>query len=255
MDVQLLRRTAKGVDVTPAGEALAFHARQLLLQVERLQVDLSDYAKGAKGVLRMQATASALSGHLPRDLAAFAENHPQITVELLERRTHEVISAVQRRQADIGITMTSDPSATKLRFHRYRTEHLVAVVPKQHPFRGKHIAFRELLDSDIVGLEGDTPLMRILRDAARAAGKPFRLRMQVYSFNVICQMIAANLGVGVVPQMTAESYRCDMNLRLLSLTDAWATRHVYLCVRDERLGSQARAMLTHFLGLQSAPPD
>ncbi len=248
MGVQLLRRTTKGVNITPAGEALAFHARQLLSQVERLQVDLSDYADGSKGIVRMHATASALSGHLPRDLAAFAIKYPQISVDLLERRTQESIAAVQEGRTDIGVTMASDPSAAKLRFHRYTSEHLVAVVPDKHPLRGKHVAFQELLDYDIVGVEGNTPLMGVLRDAARAAGKPFRLRIQVYSFNVICRMIAANFGVGVLPKVSAESYRRELNLRLLPLTDRWATRHAYLCVRDERLSSQARAMLDHLLG-------
>src|SRR6202022_1146485 len=48
-NVQLLYRTARGVELTPSGSALLFHARQILNQVDEMQIELSDYAKGIKG--------------------------------------------------------------------------------------------------------------------------------------------------------------------------------------------------------------
>ena len=57
--VQLLFRTARGVELTPAGSALLFHARQVMSQVDTMRAELSDYTKQGKGLVRMQANASA----------------------------------------------------------------------------------------------------------------------------------------------------------------------------------------------------
>ena len=128
----------------------------------------------------------------------------------------------------------------------------MAVVPRNHPIRGRSTAFHELLDYDMVGLEGSTPLMALLHDAARAAGKLLRLRVQVYSFDVVCRMIAARQGIGVLPKMAARTYCRDLNLRLVALTDKWALRSIYLCVRDEPLAASAQKMVDHLLGPAAA---
>lgn len=78
LGVQLLSRTTTGVVLTPAGTALVFHAKQLLSQVDSLKIDLGDYADSSKGVVRLCAATSALSGYLPPDLATFAEKHPGV---------------------------------------------------------------------------------------------------------------------------------------------------------------------------------
>ena len=69
--VQLLHRSARGVELTPAGTALLFHARQMMEKVDAMRAEISDYSKGAKGMVRVAANASALAQYLPRDLAEF----------------------------------------------------------------------------------------------------------------------------------------------------------------------------------------
>ena len=76
--VQLLFRTAKGVELTPAGNAMLFHARQMLGQVDAMRAEISDYSRGVKGMVRIMANASALAQYLPDDLASFAAAHPEI---------------------------------------------------------------------------------------------------------------------------------------------------------------------------------
>lgn len=245
MNVQLLRRTSTGVLPTAAGTALSFHAKQLLMQAEKLHVEIAGYADGSNGVVRMCATASALSGSLPQDLAAFTEGNPRLKVELLERRTAEGIAAVRDGRTDIAIVHASDPLLTELRFERYRTEDLVAVVPREHPLKSRSIAFHLMLDYDIVGLEGNTPLMALLQDASRAAGKTLHLRVQVWSFDVVCRIIKANMGIGVLPRQAAKTYCNGLKLRIIPLSDKWASRYSYICVRNAKLSGPAQRMIEH----------
>ncbi len=249
--VDLLHRSARGVEPTAAGVALAAHARRMLREADRLWADLSDYAKGMKGRVRLQANTSAMSQFLPHDLAAFSRRFPEIKLEIRERLSVEIAQAVRDGSADVGVTLGLAP-AEGLRCRPYRADQLVAVVPRGHPLRGRRARFADLLDYDLVGLEGNTAMSQLLEDAAVGAGKPLRLRIQVKSFEAVCRMIEAGLGIGVLPEAAARSFSREMKLRLLPLTDAWAVRQMYVCVRDDLLPLPARNLVEHLLGEPAA---
>lgn len=243
--VQLLHRTAKGVELTPAGNAMLLHAREILDQADELRAELSDYTNGGKGLVRVHANTSALAQHLAQDLASFAERHPAVKIAIEEHRSGAIVQALQSGATDIGIVMEGAPTGA-LQCFDYRTDTLVAVLPKNHPLRGKRLAFEKLLAYDIVGLESDTVISRLLADAASAEGKPLRLRVQLKGFDVVAKMIQAGLGIGVLPEGAARSFARPMGLRLVPLTDAWARRRMWVCVRDlASLPVTARNLVEH----------
>jgi DNA-binding transcriptional LysR family regulator len=243
--VQLFYRTAKGVELTPAGNVMLTHARQMLESVGAMRAEISDYAQGVKGVVRVQANASALAQYLPDDLATFAAKHPAIRISLTEERSGAIADAVRADAADVGIVMEG-ANAEGLKLFDYRTDVLCAVVPKKHPVKAKRCAFATLLDYDFVGLESTTVISRILLEQARLADKPLRLRVQVKSFDVVARMVQAGLGIGVLPEDAARSFAGPMGLRLIGLTDPWATRRMFVAVRQDRaLAAPARQLVEH----------
>jgi DNA-binding transcriptional LysR family regulator len=245
--VQLLYRTARGVELTPAGNALLFHARQMLGKVDEMRAEISDYSKGAKGIVRLQANASALAQYLPRDLAAFAAAYPAIKVSLGEERSAAIVEAVRTGATDVGIVMEG-AEAPGLELYEYRTDLLCAVVPRKHPVRARRLAFARLLEHDFVGLEGNTVISQLLAAEAGRAGKPLRLRVQVKSFDVVARMVQAGLGIGVLPEEAALAFARPMGLRLVSLTDAWARRRMFVCARQyASLPAPARQLVDHLV--------
>ena len=245
--VQLLYRSARGVELTPAGNALLFHARQMLAKVDEMRAEISDYSHGAKGLVRIQANASALAQYLPQDLAGFAAAYPAIKVTMGEERSGAIVDAVRTGAADVGIVMEG-AEAPGLELYEYRTDLLCAVVPRRHPERARKLAFARLLDHDFVGLEGNTVISQLMLEAARAAGKPLRLRVQVKSFDVVARMIQAGLGIGVLPEDAAHAFAKPMGLRTILLTDAWARRRMYVCVRQyASLPAPARQLVDHLV--------
>jgi DNA-binding transcriptional LysR family regulator len=243
--VQLLHRSARGVELTPAGAALLFHARQMMAKVDAMRAEISDYSKGAKGLVRIQANASALAQYLPGDLASFALAHAAIKLALEEERSSAIVDAVRSGATDVGIVMEG-AEAAGLQLFDYRTDTLCAVVPRRHPVRARGLAFAKLLDHDFVGLESNTVISRLMLDEARRAGKPLRLRVQVKSFDVLARMVQAGLGIGVLPEAATAAFARPMGLRLISLTDAWATRRMYVCVRQyASLPAPARQLVDH----------
>jgi DNA-binding transcriptional LysR family regulator len=245
--VQLLLRTARGVALTPAGTALLEHAHRMLGQADDLRAELSDYTKGGKGLVRIHANASALAQHLPEDLASFCAAHPAVKVAVEEHRSGAIVQALRSGAADIGIVMEG-ASIEGLQSFDYRADLLVAVLPRNHALRGKRVAFAKLLGYDIVGLESDTVISRLLATAAAAEGKPLRLRMQLKGFDVVARMIQAGLGIGVLPEAVARNFSRSMKLRLVPLSDAWARRKMWVSVKDSAsLPASARQLVEHLV--------
>lgn len=249
--VKLLYRTARGVELTPAGHALLGHARSLMSQVDTMRADLSEYTKQGKGLVRMQANASALAQYLPEDLASFAAMHPEVKISLGEERSGAITDALRSGATDIGIVMEG-ADTEGLQVLDYRADTLAVVVPRRHPLRGKPVAFETLLDHDFVGLDSSTVISQILAAQAAAAGRPLRLRVQVKSFDVVARLVQAGLGIGVLPEAAIRGF-ASMGLRSVPLTDAWATRRMNVCVRHyAALTAPARALVDHLAAARPA---
>ncbi|MEB3438082.1 LysR family transcriptional regulator [Pseudomonas sp. A2] len=247
LDVKLLDRGQRGVTPTPAGLALAAHARRLLSEAERLKTNLSDYARGVKGIVRLYANTSALTQYLPGEIATFSTSFPNIRVEVTERLSSDIIQAISEGLADIGVVFTSEIQHSGLRLLPYKVDHLVAVLPQDAALGLRRLSLSDLLDSDLVVLESNTAMLKLLEGAAEAQGKKLRLRVQVKSFEAICKMIEAGLGIGILPKIAAEAFAQELNLRLVPLADTWAIRQMYVCCRDEELPVSVQKMLDHLL--------
>ena len=103
LDTPLLYRHTRGVDLTPAGQSLLHHARAVLFSLEKMQAELSEYADGVRGHVRIHANISAIVQFLPEDLGTFAQAHPQVKIDLQEHLSSDVVRAVQEGAADLGI--------------------------------------------------------------------------------------------------------------------------------------------------------
>lgn len=241
--VPLLYRSSKGVTPTPAGIALAAHARRMFDEVDKLRAAMADYAEGVKGHLRIQANTSAITQYLPHDLARFAAEYPDLKLELEECRSVEIVQALRDGRADIGIVMEGVELGGLASFP-YRKDRLVAVVPRGHEMRTRSTPFATLLKYDLVGLDGSAAMMRLLSSAAVRAEQPLRLRIQVKSFEAVCKLVQAGMGIGVLPEVAARDFVPMMGLRLIRLTDDWADRSMHVCVRDiDTLPATARKLV------------
>lgn len=109
------------------------------------------------------------------------------------------------------------------------------IVPASHPLAGRRqIRFAELLEVDFVGLPRGTALGEHLAMQAARLGQAMRLRVHVSNLDAVCTMVAAGVGVGIVPEATARRHRRALGLAIVRLAEPWADRQLVLCVRDSR---------------------
>lgn len=245
----LLERHSRGVTLTPAGQALHRHAQRILADVDQLAADLSDHAAGVVGVVRLWANTSAVTQFLPADLARFIAAHPGIRIELHEKDSGDAVLAVLDGRADLGIFAERTPTLG-LQSVPFRRDRLVLVVPRAHALashRGR-IAFAEVTEYEFVGLSQATSLAQRLALEAQAMGRALRVRIHVRSFDAMCQMVAAGLGLAVLPDAAVQPHLASMGLVRLELTDAWAERELLIGARDlQALPRPARLLFDHLI--------
>lgn len=249
LGVALFERHSRGIVLTAAGAALQRHTQRILSDVDVLNADLSDYAAGVVGVVRLWANTSAVTQFLPADIAAFTVANPQIRIELEEQNSDQVARAVVDGEADFGILAESTPMLG-LQTLLYRRDQLVLVVPNGHALAAhRSISFDEALDYDFVSLSRGTSLAKRLEHATASTGRRLKLRIRVRSFDAMCMMVAAGLGVAVLPAAAVRPYLRSMGLRKIELAEEWAHRALLICARDlHALPKPARLLVTHLAG-------
>ncbi|WP_309090946.1 LysR substrate-binding domain-containing protein [Phenylobacterium sp.] len=245
----LLSRSRQGVAPTPAGRMLLKHARQILAQQARMREDLSAYAGGLSGEVKVLANTNALTEFLPEALSSFLADHPHVSVDLEERLSDEIVGLIAEGVGDIGI-VAGTVEVGALQTYPFRSDRFVVVTATSHPLAGSgSVTFAEVLDYDLVGLERSSSLQRFLTAKAAREGRPLKLRVQLRSFDAVCRLVECGVGVGVVPRTTAGRAARTMALSVVELADDWAVRELKIVVRaEDELRPYARELVASLRG-------
>jgi DNA-binding transcriptional LysR family regulator len=230
---KLLERRARGVILTPAGETFARHARVMLLEAEALGADLSGFTGGSQGHVVILANTTAVTEFMPAVLAGFLASHPHVSVTLKEQSNHEIARAVREGRADIGV-VGGDVDLAGLSAVHLATDRMVLAARRDHRLAGRgQVAFLEVLDEAMVGMREGSSVQEFLARQVQVAGHaPVRPRVHVNSYESVCLMVEAGVGIAVVPESAALRYSANMRLAVVPLSDAWALRERHLLMRQ-----------------------
>ncbi|MBA3996847.1 MAG: LysR family transcriptional regulator [Candidatus Accumulibacter sp.] len=234
----LFERRARGVAPTRAGEALLRHARRVFAQLEQMHADLSPFAAGIRGHVSLWANTHATHTFLPDDLAGFLRANPQLSVTLEEHTSPDIVLAVARGEVEVGVVAGAAGEALAspaVELLPYRRDRLVLIAPVAHPLAaapGRGARFADVLEHAFVMLHAGSAIHTFTMNAAAALGRHLNVRIQVRSFEAVCRMVGAGVGIGLVPQsaLRAPSGGGDA-IRTIELDESWAPRDLQVCVR------------------------
>lgn len=248
--VALFARHARGLSPTTAGQAVARHARQLFAQLGQLEVDLVHCSSGTIGNVAVMANAYASNCFLPGYLAGFADDYPDVRVTIEEHSSPEIIRAIQAGVAEIGIaSMESFPE--EIATFLYGIEHLAVITPKGHPLASTEcLTLNKILTEPFVCMSGGSEIHTLAMNLAVAHGATLDIRIQVQSFDAVCRMVAAGMGIGMVPHdwVLLNAAQGSLELEVLPIAEEWAKQPIYLCHHRERpMTVAAEAMLEHLI--------
>lgn len=245
----LFYRASNGLALTLAGESFLRHARLILSQLALALEDLAQLDDESAGHIRIFANTSAVTEFMPQILGAFMSSWPRVTVDLIERSLRDVIRGVSDGTVDFGIVAGASIPQPLQSIH-FSTDRMVVVAPPRHPLgKQRPIAFEQTLSYAQVGLHESTSWGIFMREVTQPLARAPVTRIQLRSFEAMCSMVSAGVGLAVVPESAARRYREQMPLRVYPLTDAWAVRERRIVARDlQALPASSRALMDEIRG-------
>jgi DNA-binding transcriptional LysR family regulator len=244
LDTRLLYRDSRGVELTPAGQRLLRHARLVMRQVDYLKSEFISSDADSVGHIRIFANTTAVTEFLPEVLAGFLAERPAVTIDLQERMSRDIVRGVLDGCTDIGV-IAGPVQATRLQVMHFSTDRLVLVVPVGHSLAGsKPVKLKQTLAFQHIGLHEGTTLLSFLRDRVEQLGRNLSLRIQVSSFEAICRMVEAGVGIGMIPESAAVRHSRIMKLEIVDIDEPWVIRERSILVRElEALPGAVRALI------------
>lgn len=251
---RLFYRHNKGMQLTDDGLKLLVHARSILGQIQQVKNSFSEYRSDATGHVRIYANSTAVTDFLPEILADFLTQRPEVTIDLQERLTKEIIRGVVSGTTDIGI-LSGPVMAESLEVIHFSTDRLAVVTPINHPLaKKKSLKFSETLDHPYIGFHQGSTLGDFLSDLQSRMGVTMDTRVNVSGFESICRMVEAGVGISIVPESSANRHQRTMNLHKIYLDEVWASRERSMIVQDyQKLEPVAQALVQEILASYEMP--
>lgn len=233
MGCQLFERHSRGLSLTPAGRVFVRRGLTLLQEMDELMSELNDLQQGVARHVRLCAGTAAINQFLPPLMAEYAALHPEVQIDLEERVSEHVVLALREGRADVGV-FVEGVNAEGLEVRDFRRDELVLILPRGHRLCGRRpMAFVDALDEPWISLNPGAALLQQQQSAAMAARRPFKLRMQVSSFDAVGHMVASGLGIALLPKGAALPIVQAMKLAWRPLQDEWASRCLKVGIRKE----------------------
>lgn len=209
LEVQLFRRKPRGVELTEAGESLLADARRILGEVEAALAKAKRTARGEQGRVAVGFTASApFHPFVTRVIRDFRAGHPLVAMTLEESGTAELVAALRAERLDVAFVRSTAPESEGITFYDLLEEPMVAALPARHrlaaPAR-QTLRLADLAEEPFVLYRraAGPGLYDAIVGACRAAGFSPRVEQEAPRVAATLNLVAAGLGVTLVPRSLA----------------------------------------------------
>jgi LysR family transcriptional regulator, hydrogen peroxide-inducible genes activator len=223
LGAKLFDRLGRSVRLTEAGRAFLPHARSILGQMETARSSVAEKCADTRGSVAVGVIPTIAPYLMPGYTAAFAKKYPEAKLRIVEETTPELIESLRELSVDVAILAL--PLRHKdLEFFPICTEPLFAVLPADHPHAGAEtLSLKSLRGEAFVMLRDG----HCFRDLSLAACTRVRITPNIAfegaQFSSLLGMVAAGVGISLVPQMAIDR---NVDCRYVRLSDAHASRTI-----------------------------
>lgn len=236
LGARLFNRTSRNVELSEAGKALLPHALAVLARIDQARDHVQRVAQGMEGRVHVGLAGSHFLGPFPEFIKQFRERRPGLDIVLHEMKPADHVQALREGQLDLSVSRSAPPDNDLAAVLLWR-DPVVLAIPLGHRLAGRsRIRLAQLKDEDFVFLRLDSSAFaRRLFDACVAAGFAPRIVQQVVEIPAVLNLVAAGLGVALVPVSLARLRRDAVAICKVGsdLQAAGVSGDVYLLRRSE----------------------
>ena len=217
----LVERNARGIRLTDAGEALVRHADAILTRLTDAEAELEAIAGLRGGRVRLASFATAGSTFVPHAIATFHERHPDVEIYLKEADPEQSVPLLKAGQLDVAILFEPHGAGdlTDVEKLHLLEDPMSVVLPQDHRLASRaKVRLSDLADEYWVQTTSACPCGAIVADHCRAAGFEPRVAFESDDYLTVQGLVAAGVGVALIPSLGLAAYRPDVAIKEISGT-------------------------------------
>lgn len=249
--IALFDRHERGVSLTEAGSQFVTQLYDVFERLEQIAINLEEISQGRRGVVRMSAPMTAISGNLPAQIADFMAKHPGIEVKIAEETAAVAVHSVSVGEIDLALIPGSLCPAD-LSIFPWFDDNLVVILPRGHALASREsLKLIELADEPFVGMPRDSNLSSLYRHKMSVIGRKLKERAHATSFESVRLMVSVGLGISILPGTAVHPFTAALNLAAVRLDEEWANRPLVFCARNPaRRSAATKLLIAHLYGQQ-----
>jgi DNA-binding transcriptional LysR family regulator len=216
----LVERSARGVRLTDAGEAVVRHAEGILAKLAEAESELEAIAGLRGGRVRMSAFESVAGTIMPVAISRFAEQHPGVELSMALMEPEEAVAALRAGDIDIAMTVGAgkpgDREGDGVTHTHLLEDPLYLVLPQNHPLaRKRGVRLADLAGEPWIGGEPNCECTRVITNACMRSGFDPRIAFETDDYRAVQGFVAAGVGVSLIAELGLRTVRDDIVVRPL----------------------------------------
>jgi DNA-binding transcriptional LysR family regulator len=212
----LVQRSARGVRLTEAGEAVVRHAEAIMARLAEAEAELEAIAGLRGGRLRMASFESAGSTLMPLAIAAFRQKHPAVELSMSLSEPEDCVPLLRSGDLDLAIVFESAVVEADDGIHRVHLleDPMYLALPNDHPLaHRRRIRLEDLAGEAWVAGAADCECNRLISRACAMAGYQPRIAFETDDYAAMQGFVAAGVGVSLIAELGLRIVRDDIVVR------------------------------------------
>ena len=227
----LFSRSNQGMKLTPEGKRLYEHIKIAYEHIEMGEAEITDSRSLRSGSVYVAASEVALRCLLLPVLKKYRLRYPGIHIRISNHSTPQAIAALKGGTADIAVVTTPTVRSASLAERVIRPINEVAVCsPYFSSLANRQVSLSELTNFPLISLGEDTKSFEFYSGFFSSHGLTYRPDIEAFTADQILPMVAADLGVGFVP----EEFLQNEDVNIIDLKEKIPERNIVLIKRKEQ---------------------
>jgi DNA-binding transcriptional LysR family regulator len=217
--VALLDRHARGVRLTAAGQALLIHAEGVLAQLHAAEAELAAIGGLRGGLLRAASFPTAGATLMPLAIATFRARHPEVELTLAEGEPEQIAPRLAAGELDLALLFEFDQQSRRgdgLERTELLHDPMYLALPGEHRLaRRQRLRLEDLRGEAWIQTSSQSACAQHVVRSCLAAGFTPNVSFESDDYQTIQGLVAAGVGVALIPELALSSVRQDIAIRSL----------------------------------------